>query len=364
MTESSREHLLVVDDDPSVRALFAQVFADAGYVVECASDAPTALGVLRTEQIALALVDLKLPGISGAELVEAMSSNWPDVAVVIVTGVHSISTAVSYLRAGAYDYLTKPVDIEDMTDRVKRALHRRRLILEGRRHQQRIRDAAFRETKSSCRLFLGAINALSSALEAKDEYTRGHSERVSSIAGTLGQAIGLRPDELRRLRLAGRLHDIGKIGVRESILLKPGKLTDQEYREIQVHSVVGERILAPVLRDDRVVGIVRHHHESYDGGGYPDGLTGSAIPLGARLLAVADAFDALTSDRPYRSRLSPSGALAVLRAGAGAQWQPTFVETLFQRLEAVSPIVYRSHDRAPSADGENPPNQGQAEAAD
>jgi HD-GYP domain-containing protein (c-di-GMP phosphodiesterase class II) len=242
---------------------------------------------------------------------------------------------------------------------VERALERRQLIIEQRRHQEQLQAATRRESRNARRALLGAINSLSSALEAKDDYTRGHSERVSLIAVEIANAMGAGTEDLRRVRLAGRLHDIGKIGVQESVLLKPGRLTDDEYRQVRAHPITGERILAPVLPDAGAVRIVRHHHEHYSGGGYPDGLRGSAIPLGARVLAVADAFDALTSDRPYRARLSSDDALGVLRAGAGEQWQPTLVEALAQRLGAIWPIVWRKEDRGEEDTAETLRNQGQ-----
>ncbi len=364
MSEPTRARVLVVDDDASVRSLLARVLTDAGCVVECAADGAGALKALRRTPFAVAMVDLRLPGMSGSELAAAIADNWPDTAVIIATGVDSVATAVTCLRSGVYDYLTKPFDIEDVAARVRRALHRRRVILENRRQQQQLRASVRRETRTARRVFLGAINSLSSALEAKDDYTRGHSERVSRIASEIARAIEGRPEDLRRVRLAGRLHDIGKIGVRESVLLKAGRLTEEEWRQVQAHPVIGERILGPVLLDGETVRIVRHHHEHYGGGGYPDDLRGSAIPLGARVLAVADAFDALTSDRPYRGRLSPDDALAVLRAGGGRRWQPTLVEALAQRMDLLRPTLCRGKGRDAEDTGEPDRKQGHDEGPD
>jgi len=352
MSESARARILIVDDDPSVRSLLERILTDSGHIADCAPDAFAALEACRGCAYAVVMIDLRLPGMSGSELAAALAERCPNAAPIIATGVNDAATAVRCMRSGAYDYITKPFDVEDVVVRVERALERRRLLLESRRHKQELEARVRRETRSARRVFLGAIESLSSALEAKDDYTRGHSERVSRIAGAIARALGVAPRDLRRIRLAGRLHDIGKIGVREGILSKPAHLTDDEYRQVQRHPVVGERILAPVLLDGEVVRIVRHHHERYAGGGYPDDLRGSAIPLGARVLAVADAFDALTSDRPYRSRLSPEAALDVLRSGAGVQWQPTFVETLSQHLSALWPIVSRHTGREQQRPGE------------
>ena len=253
---------------------------------------------------------------------------------MVASGSADTAAAVNWMQAGAYDYLTKPFDLDHVLQRIDQALERRTAMLERRRQQRQLEVGVLNQTRVTKRLFLGAIKSLSSALEAKDDYTKGHSVRVSRVAGEIARALGVGRDEMRRIRLAGRLHDIGKIGVREEVLSKPSALTDAEYKHVQTHPLVGERILAPTLIDAETVRIVRHHHEHYSGGGYPDGLTGSAIPFGARVLAVADAFDALSSDRPYRPRLSQEEALRVLREGAGTQWQPTLVEALAQNVES------------------------------
>jgi len=329
-----RERILVVDADPTARNLLKRLLNDKGWAAESAPDAPAALSVCRRSAFALVVVDLRLPGMGGSELATIMGERWPDMGVIVTSGAGDVGQAVSCMRAGAHDYLTKPLDLDNVVLRIERALERRRLILDSKRQQRQLEAKVRQETRATRRLFLGAIKSLCSALEAKDDYTRGHSERVSRLSGEIAREIVASAADIRRLRLAGRLHDIGKIGVREGVLTKPGPLTEQEYRHIQEHSVIGERILAPALVDTETLQMVRHHHERYGGGGYPDGLRGSAIPLGARVLAVADAFDALTSDRPYRSRLSPPEALEVLRQGAGSQWQPTLVEALVQRLKA------------------------------
>ncbi len=336
MGEKIRARVLVVDGDASVRSLLRRVLTDAGFRVECAGDAATALMLLRGTAFEAAMVDLGLAGLSGGELAGDIAQEWPDMAVLIGAGAGDVATAVRWLQAGAYDYLTKPFDGVDVVARLTKALERRDRTLGRRRREEQLEVGARRNSRAAGRLLVGAIESLSSALEAKDQYTRGHSERVSGIATELTRALGAPPEEVRRVRLAGRLHDVGKIGVRESVLGKPAGLTEEERRQVQEHAVVGERILAPLLGDEEIVAMVRGHHEHYAGSGYPDGLIGSAIPLGARVLAVADAFDALTSDRPYRARLTVEAALEVMRAGAGQQWQPTLVEALVENEEVRS----------------------------
>lgn len=332
MGEGARPRVLVVDDDAAARTFMARAVSDSGRAVEAAADGPGALAALARRGFALAIVDLELPGMSGRELATVVIQRWPNTAVIVTTERADTPAAVSWMRAGAYDYLAKPLDHQELLASIERALARREEALATRQQQRQLEAGVASQTRATRRLFVGAIKSLSSALEAKDVYTKGHSERVSRTAGLLATELGLSREESRRIRLAARLHDIGKIGVREEVLSKPGPLTEAEYRHVQSHVLIGERILAPTVIDTEAVRMVRHHHERYDGGGYPDGLEGSAIPLGARVLAVADAFDALTSDRPYRPRLEVGAALEVLREGAGSQWQLTIVEALLSRL--------------------------------
>jgi len=317
----------------------ARALGDNGRVVEVAGDGPSALAALARRPFAIAVIDLDLAGMSGKELATVILERWPETALIVSSATADTASAVSWMQAGAYDYFTKPFDLSQMLARLDAALGRRRSTLEARQQRRQLEVGVLNQTRVTRRLFLGAIKSLSSALEAKDQYTKGHSERVSRVAAEIARAVGVGRDEVRRIRLAGRLHDIGKIGVREDVLSKPSALSDAEYKHVQTHPIVGERILAPTLIDAETVRMVRHHHEHYSGGGYPDGLAGSAIPFGARVLAVADAFDALSSDRPYRARLGPDDALKVLREGEGEQWQPTLVEALAQRIESEKAII-------------------------
>jgi len=332
MGERARPRILLADEDASVRNSLARALADTERSAEIAADGSSALAALTRKPFALAIIDLDLQRMSGPELATVILERWPETALIVASKSADTAAAVSWMQAGAYDYLTKPFDLSHVLACINRALERRTTALEARRQQKQLEVGVLNQTRVTKRLFLGAIKSLSSALEAKDDYTKGHSARVSRVAGEIARAVGVSRDELRRIRLAGRLHDIGKIGVREEVLSKPGALTDAEYKHVQTHPLVGERILAPTLIDTETVRMVRHHHERYGGGGYPDGLAGSAIPFGARVLAVADAYDALSSDRPYRPRLSREDALRVLREGAGSQWQPTLVEALAQSL--------------------------------
>jgi len=333
MSEGTPARVLVVNDDAAVRGLLEQVLGEHGWVVQTAADAPGALAACERSAFAVIMIGLHLRGTSGAELAAIIGKRWPAMAVVMVSAAEDLTTTVGCIRAGDYNHLTKRFDLIDLVVHVDRALERRRLLLVSERQEAGLEAQVRRQTQATRRLFLGVIESLSSALEAKDDYTRGHSERVSRLGQQLALMIGAGPEEVESIGLGGRLHDIGKIGVRESVLSKPSSLTEEERQHVQTHPAIGERILAPVLMDVETAGMVRNHHEHYGGGGYPDGLRGSAIPLGARVLAVADAFDALTSDRPYRARLSTEAAIGVLRAGAGSQWQPAIVEALVRHVE-------------------------------
>jgi len=359
MSERPPVRVLVVADNPTILRVLQQAFADSGWMVETVPNGATAVALSERTSFALTMINLGLAGMSGSQLAAIIAQRWPDTAVIIIGGARDVTKAASYLRAGADDHLSEPFDAEEVIVRAHRALERRRLIVECRAREHELEARIREETRVAGHVLLGAMKSLSSALEAKDPYTRDHSKRVSRLAREIARNIGVGAEDLTRIGLAGELHDIGKIGVRESILLKPGPLTTEEFLHVQTHPVIGERILAPVLMDIEVAAIVRHHHEHYAGGGYPDGLRGSAIPLGARVLAVADAFEALTSDRPYRVRFSPQAARDILQAGAGTQWQPALVEILAQHFDTLWPAMDRNRGRDTLEPAEPPPNQGQ-----
>jgi putative nucleotidyltransferase with HDIG domain len=263
------------------------------------------------------------------------------------------------MREGVFDYMVKPTPLADLTVRVAKALERRRMTVELRGYQA---DLQKRVTEQACRIrriLIKSLETLSNALEAKDENTRNHSARVAVLAEALAERMCPEDCEFhRRIRLAGLLHDIGKIGVPEAILNKPGRLEPAEFAQIQKHPVIGEMILRPLLEgDEDILGMVRHHHERWDGRGYPDGLAGEETPLSARIAAVADAFDAMRCARPYRQGMPLETVLGVLRDGAGTQWDAEVVATLQKLeadglLEAYAPDGQRPHTDAALPAGE------------
>jgi len=235
---------------------------------------------------------------------------------------------------GALDYVAKPFHLDEVRARVSQALDKRRLIIENRTYQQNLEQRVEAQARRIEELFLEGVHALVFALEAKDAYTRGHSMRVANYSVETARAMKLDSDLIDTIALGAELHDVGKIGVSESVLHKAGKLSDAEYRHIMEHTVIGARILGPLMKDaPGALAIVRSHHERFDGSGSPDALKGNQIPLEARLVSVADAFDAMTSVRPYRPSLSVQHAMRELEEGKGVQFDPDIV-TAFLRAFA------------------------------
>jgi len=243
------------------------------------------------------------------------------------------------VRQGAYDYVTKPFNLGEVTLSVERALEKRRLELEIRDYQLHLEQKVEEQAQKIRTAFLNAITSLAYALEAKDKYTSGHSQRVAGISVAIAAELGLSKTEIEKIRLAGLIHDIGKIGVREAVLNKPGKVSAKEYQHILSHSDIGEHILTPIVEDEAILKAVRHHHERYDGRGYPDGLSGEQIPLGARILAVADAYDAMKSERPYRGAMSVETACAEIERGKGTQFDPEVVDAFLRTTKFACPVV-------------------------
>jgi putative two-component system response regulator len=325
---------LVVDDEPRLRQVLVRLMEGDGFTCIEASNGVDALAALRRLPVTLVLTDLRMPRMDGVELLREVRARYPDTAVVLITAVAEVETAVRCLSIGAMDYLTKPFHVDEVRARVSQALEKRRLILENRGYQQQLEQRVEGQARGLERLFLASIQSLADALEVKDRYTRGHSVRVSHYASLVSRALGVDNATVQQIELGGHVHDIGKIGVREAVLNKPGPLTDDEYAHIMTHPVVGWRLLSPLLADMQgapvILNVVRWHHERYDGRGVPDGLAGEAIPLEARIAAVADSFDAMTSGRPYRggTSMTVAEAVAELQRCSGTQFDPRVVRAL------------------------------------
>ena len=329
--------ILVVDDEVVVSEILARYLNQEGYSCIAAQNGLEALGKLGEHPCALALCDIRMPGMDGIELLKRIKEHDDEIEVIMVSAVDNREVAVGAMRAGAYDYVIKPFHLEEVLISVQRALLNRQLLLERKEYQRSLERRVEERTRELAekneeleRLFISAIESIVLALQAKDEYTEGHSRRVSVDATAIARELSLPEEEVENIRLAALLHDIGKVGAKESILNKPGKLTDEEGDHIRSHPLIAASILEPITPLKDIIGYVKHVHEGCDGGGYPDGLTAEEIPFGARIIAVADVFDAMTSPRPYRPAMEEDVVLEHLRKEAGKQFDPLVVKAFFE----------------------------------
>ncbi|MDD5511598.1 MAG: response regulator [Dehalococcoidales bacterium] len=361
----AKETILIVDDEEAIRKLLGRKLVSMGYRCREAGGAAQAMDELQDGAVALVLLDIKMPGKSGVQLLPEIRAAYPDTVVIMATATTDTDTAVHCMKHGAYDYVTKPFNLSGVVLSVERALERKRLELENRYYQQHLEERVSLQAEKIRRSFLNSITALAYALEAKDRYTSGHSEWVAALSVVIATELGLPSEEIEKIRLAGLLHDIGKIGVKEPVLNKPERLTDDEFQYVKSHCELGERILAPIVEDKDILFMVRHHHERYDGAGYPDGLpltemppsagilaakgcpemvhegVGGGVPSwcrGASVLAVADSFDAMTSARSYRKAMSDEMACAEIEKGRGTQFTPAVVDA-FLRVKKKIPVA-------------------------
>jgi putative nucleotidyltransferase with HDIG domain len=339
--------LLVVDDEEPIRTAISRFLRSCGYDVEAAGSGSDALELLGREKFVLMLCDIRMPGMTGLTLLDHATANDTELAVVMLSAVNDATTATDALAKGAYDYLVKPVELPDLRDAVARALHRRTLRLEQRRVEQLIRDEVAlrtaeleREQEALRSMTVNIAETLINAMEAKSIYLRGHSQRVAELAVSIADTLALDADTIEAVRLAGRLHDVGKIGIREHVLDKPGRLTPEEFDHVKDHVRIGMEILAPLRHLGVVLDYIRDHHEHYDGSGYPNGIAGQKISLGGRILAAADAFDALTSKRAYRDPMTPRETIEYLGQQTGTLLDSTVYDALREVVLRGKTLVF------------------------
>ena len=306
-TQRSRSRLLVVDDVEAMRLTLTTCLQLSGYQVHSASSGGEALELLRSQPFDLLLTDQSMPGLSGLELTDAVARMHPDMPIVVLTGHTDVELAKDSLRRGASDFVTKPVNARELP------------ILREREGQ----------------VLFEALKALASAVDAKDRHTARHSRQVTRLALLLADAIGLSSEERYQLELSAWMHDVGKIGVPDSILSKPTALTEDEFAIVKLHPVKGGEIVGEIVELTRVADVIRHHHERIDGTGYPDGLKGEAIPLASRIILISDAFEAMTADRSYRRGLGREIALRELRDHSGTQFDPELVKVFIRMVAQV-----------------------------
>jgi putative two-component system response regulator len=358
VSPTARELVLVVDDEPMIRRMIARIVRDAGHDVETAACAAEARDWLGTAEFALIICDLRMPGESGAELAGWVRTTHPDVAVLIATATNDAEVAEAALRLGAYGYLVKPFKRNEVSINIANALRRRRLEIENREHRERLEQRVSERTAMLKRSQEEMIRRLSMAIESRCRETGEHVERIGCGAAWLGARHGLDDAHCEMLQLAAVLHDVGKIGIADRILLKPGRLTDEEHRVMEEHAEIGHRLLSGSETDllDLAALIAWTHHERVDGTGYPRGLRGADIPIEGRITAIADVFDALTHDRVYRPALTVPEAIELMRRGRSGQFDADLFD-LFFSVPVPSPAQTQldrgSHDRSslPSADG-------------
>ena len=343
MPEPNALKCLVVDDEPRLRRVLVRLLEGQGFTCSEAGSGTEALEIMQREAVPLVMSDLRMPQMDGEALLSEIVTRWPDTAVIVVTGVAEMESAVGCLQLGAFDYIAKPFYPEEVRARVRQALDKRRLLLENRMYQQELERRVQEQARRIEELSLERLQALVHFLEEKDSYTRGHSVRVTNYAVAIGRRLDLVPDVGDMIALGAELHDIGKIGVSESVLHKAGKLSEAEYRHIMEHPVIGARILEPLMRDaPQALAIVRSHHERLDGKGVPDGLKGDRIPLEVRVVTVADSFDAMTSARPYRPPLSVHKAIRELEEGKGVQFDPSVVDAFLAAFPDITALPVAS----------------------
>ncbi len=331
--------ILVVDDEQAIRDVLAEGLTASGYICEIASDASEALTKLESNGFNLVVSDIDMPQMDGVQLLQEIKKTHPDTEVIMLTGVVDIDTAISSIRLGANDYLTKPFNLAEVRITVERALEKRRLILENREYQRNLEERVQERTAELQRkndevedlyrklegAYQTTLEALATALDTRDSETMGHSLRVAAYTAHIAERMGIGDPQLTDIYRGALLHDFGKIGVPDAILRKPGKLTPEEWVEMRKHPEIGYRILHGIQFLESARQIVLSHQERYDGTGYPRGLKGDQIPIGARIFCVADTLDAMTSDRPYRKALPYETARAEIEKYSGTQFDPSVV---------------------------------------
>jgi len=323
------ERILIVDDETAARVALEFLLRREGFEVRDAADGPAAIQECATFRPDLILLDIMMPGMDGFEVCRRIKAT-PETRltpVVLITGLTTTEDRIMGINAGADDFLSKPIDLNEL-------LARTRSLLRLKQYTDELENAE------------AVLFSLAHSIEARDPYTHGHCERLAEMSARMGERLGVTEEQIKALRRAGVVHDIGKVAVADSILLKPGPLTADEAKIMQKHPVVGERICAPLKTFRLVLPIIRHHHEKHDGTGYPDGLQGEEIPLTARILQLSDVYDALTTDRPYKVAFTPEVALDLMEEEAERGWWDRELFEAFREMirvhhKELAPDVFR-----------------------
>ncbi len=333
MENEPRQRILIVDDEEAIRRIIARLLSREGYECFQAEDGEAAWKMLQQANYSLMVLDIMMPGATGMQLLERVKAGRPDLAVIMVTAVEDQATAMRALQLGAYGFVIKPFEANELVINVANALERRRLVMESRRHEQELERKVAERTEEVRAAQAEVTQRLVLASEWRHDETGAHVRRIGIIAARIAYELGWRGRDLEDIRLAAPMHDIGKVGVPDALLRKPGKLTAEEFEIVKTHTLVGAEILAnakaPLLRMARDIALC--HQEKWDGTGYPRKLTGAAIPLSARIVAVADVYDAMTHERVYRPAIPEAQALAMMNSGIGRHFDPAVCE-VFRRI--------------------------------
>jgi len=347
--------VLVVDDEEPIRSALQKYLKQQQFEVFAAGSADEALQQLRLHKVMLMLSDIRMPGTSGVDLVPQALEIEPDLAILMLTAVNDATSAALCMQRGAMDYLTKPIELVDLGRAVQRSLKRREMLLENRHLNEWLKEEVTtrtaelqRERHRLERVSTATLEALVNALEAKDPYLRGHSARVADLSANIATELGLAEEEVDRVRMAGRLHDLGKIGTRDAVVNKEGPLTAEEFEHVKQHVIIGAQILAPLTHLGDVVSMVKSHHERHDGTGYPDALRGEEVPLGGRIIAVAEVYDALTTARPYQDKMTPEQAVERMADLSGTVLDPKVYDALVRIVSRRQTLVFLDEDSGPA----------------
>ena len=351
MAPADTKTILIVDDEQSIREILMEALADVGYQTLDSANGEEALVVIERNPVDVVLTDIEMPAMNGFQLLEQVRERHPDIDVVMATGVLDAQVAVNAIRQGAADYVTKPFNFDEVDIVLQRTLDKRQLLREKRAWEEQLTQLVAERTKEVQQLLVklessyeSTLRALVTALDYRDNETQGHSLRVVEYAVVVGEAMGIEEDALVWIRRGAILHDVGKIGIPDAILRKPGKLDAAEWEEMKRHPEMGYQMLREIDFLEPALDIVMSHQERYDGTGYPRGLKGDEIPLGARIFAVVDTFDAMTSDRPYRAALTIEQSCDEIRRCAGTQFDPQVAEAFLRvPVETWGQIRERVH---------------------
>ena len=330
--------ILIVDDEEMICSIFARRLAKEGYSCVTANNGREALHHFYKDNFCLIISDIKMPEMNGIELLKRVKATRPNMLVIMVTAYREIDMAVEAMRLGAYDFIIKPADLDLVVFSVKKALEKKRLEEEleaYHQHLERLVEAKTSKLQQSYRILkrahLDSVKVLAEAIDAKDPYTRGHSDRMRRMGLKIATHLGFSEERLEVLEYGALLHDIGKIGIKDEVLQKPGPLSPEEYHYVQEHPLIGVKIVEGIEFFKDKIAMIRNHHEHFDGMGYPDGLIGEVIPLEARIIAVPDAFDAMTSLRPHRRAMPLQDVLMELEKCKGTQFDPEILEIFLSK---------------------------------